>query len=387
MLALGKGYMAGFPKFLAAVSSGQPIDACFQSVYGKTLARVAEDLHAYVNQATVQAEVFDVKLPKSDLEPEVSDASPFSVDLALANLLASRKNSMAEASDRLSKLASEHPENAEVQESLGYLAWYQGDQEKAMEFFKIAADKGSTNPQMLMQYAQLLRGSGAPSEQVLPLLRKVVEIKPDGPDGWLNLGLAETSAGHYHDALEAFSHLKSVSPEHAYGLFSAQAFCYLLMKSPDQARSAAERAKQYATTPDEQYRIANLMRALDHEAAPNASEALEVSADRPSIKKGRMADLPRDVPSIIRRGEIRHVESVTKFLDCGAGKPHRLHVMVDSKEMVFEFDNPNDVIVRNAPGSTIDLQCGAQKPVNLGIFYAPAAAPAPADGMIRELVY
>ncbi len=123
---------------MTAIASGRSASDCFQSVYGKSLAQITADLHAYLHQSTVQAAVFDVKLSKPDLEPEVSDASPFSVDLALADLLASQKKTQAEATERLSKLAQDHPESADVQESLGYLAWEQGDLAKARESFKLA---------------------------------------------------------------------------------------------------------------------------------------------------------------------------------------------------------------------------------------------------------
>jgi Flp pilus assembly protein TadD len=74
-----------------------------------------------------------VKLGKPDLEPEVSEPSDFSIDLVLADLLASQKKTSAEAFERLSELAQAHPESADVQESLGYLAWQQGDTTKARE--------------------------------------------------------------------------------------------------------------------------------------------------------------------------------------------------------------------------------------------------------------
>ncbi len=262
MLALGKSYRPEFPKFLAAVASGRPVVECFQAVYGKTLAEVTQDFEAYVHQRRVQAEVFDVKLTKADMEPVVSEPSQLSVELALANLLASQKETLMQAAQRLSKLAADHPDSVEVEESLGYLAWDQGDPAKAKDYFKLAAQRGSKNPQMLMQYAQLLHQAGAPADQVLPLLQAVVEIKPDSADAWLNLGTTATAAGRFREALAAFSHLKSVSPDHACGFFLAQAVCYWNMKSPDQARMNAERAKQFAKTPDEKNQIASLLKAL-----------------------------------------------------------------------------------------------------------------------------
>ena len=95
----------------------------------------------------------------------------------------------------LNKLAAQHPESSEVQESLGYLDWQQGNVSKAEECFKLSIDRGSKNPEMMTHYASLLSDGGASAEQLLPVLRKVVEIDPEYPEGWLQLGTTATRCG------------------------------------------------------------------------------------------------------------------------------------------------------------------------------------------------
>src|SRR5581483_2198886 len=97
MLALSEPYRPGFARFLQSVSAGHSAPEAFGSVYGKSPAAVMKDLRAYIHQATVQAVLFDVKLSKPDLEPEISDAPQLSVDLALADLLASLPKKRQEA--------------------------------------------------------------------------------------------------------------------------------------------------------------------------------------------------------------------------------------------------------------------------------------------------
>ncbi len=82
---------------------------------------------------------------------------------------------------------------------------------------------------------------------------------------------------------------------------------------------------------------------------------------------------------------LQRVEGVAKSLDC-ASRIRRLHVLVNSQEMVFEF-SPEDIIIRNGKQNTIDMHCGPQKPYTVGIFYVPLGQPAPADGSISELVF
>jgi tetratricopeptide (TPR) repeat protein len=267
MLELGPKYRNDFNRFLVATASGRSAADCFQSVYGKTLADVAQDLQAYVHQSSVQGAVFDVHLPDSDVAPQVSEPSDFAVDLTLAELLASRKQTLAEGSARLSALVGTHPENIELQESLGFAAWDQGDAAKAKERLKLAIDKGSRNPQALFLYAQLLHESGTPADEIIPVLQRVVALKPDYADAWFNLGATAVNESEFVLALDAFSHIKQVTPERAYWLLSQQAYCYLRLDQPANARPLLERARKYAKTTEQQQQLEDISRELDGLAA------------------------------------------------------------------------------------------------------------------------
>lgn len=398
MLALGKEYKPGFPKFLATIASGHPAPDSFQSVYGKGLAEVTQDLHAYIHRSTVQAAIFDVKLSKPDLEPDVSEPSQFNIDLTLADILAAQKKTSVEASERLSRLASGHPESPDVQESLGYLAWEQGNTAKALESFRLALDRGSKNPEMLYHYSQLLRQSGASAAQILPVLQRAVAIKPDYWDAWLDLGLTATNDRQWGVALGALSQIRTVGPERAYALFSALAYCDLQMNELKQARAMAERAKQYAKSPDQELQVSSMLRHLDAldqnsdvQSARVASSSAPLtpqtsSLERPSILGHVNHHLPRDVPSVRWSGNLQHVEAVAKSFECDSKTP-RLHVIVNSKEMVFELDDPKGIVVRNRINGSFDFQCGPQKLFKVGIFYVAPNPPGTVDGIIRELVF
>ena len=175
---------------MAAAASGGAGADCLQSIYGKNVKQVTRDLHSYISQSSLQlAAVYDIKLNQADLEPEISEPSAFEVDLALADLLASQAKTQVEAPERLTRLAAEHPESADVQESLGYLAWSQGKRDVARECFKRAFEEGSKNAEMLRNYAQILHEAGAPVEQMVPVLRKVVEVNPEDQAAWLSIVL------------------------------------------------------------------------------------------------------------------------------------------------------------------------------------------------------
>jgi tetratricopeptide (TPR) repeat protein len=397
MLAFSETYAPGFPKFFAAVASGRPVPDCLQSVYGKTLNQITRDLHAYINRSSLRAAIFDIKLGKLDLEPVVSEPSELAVDLALSDLLASQKKTQADASERLAKLALEHPESSDVQESLGYLAWDQGDPAKASKYFKAALSRGSKDAAMLSGYAQLLNESGS-AEQILEVLGKIVEIKPEDQDAWFKIGATATRAGQYGSAVEALSRVKTVKADRASALFAMEAYCYLHLNKPEIARGLAEKARQYAKTPDQELRSSTIIRQLDSLGRQNDAQPLANAAassalfeespgpDPAVLRRGLNRELSRDEPSIHGAIHLQHVEAVAKFFDC-ATKIHRLRVTVDSREMVFELDNPSQIIVSNMKNGSLDMECGPQKPFRVGIFYLPSAQPAKADGMIRELVF
>jgi hypothetical protein len=170
------------------------------------------------------------------------------------------------------------------------------------------------------------------------------------------------------------------------------------MNGLKQARADAERANQYAKSPDQQLQISSMLRHLDaleqnrdRESAPIASSTATLVAQTPSRDSAKLPEhgnhgVPRDVPSIHWPGNLQHVEAVAKSFDCDARSP-RLHVIVNSREMVFGLDDPTGIIVRNRSTGSFDFQCGPQKPFKVGIFYVQSGKPKAIDGMIRELVF
>ena len=404
MLELGKGYRPGFQKFLAAISSGKPEAQCFQTIYGKNFAQITQDLHAYLHQSSVQAAVFDVRLGKPDLQPVVSEASGFDIDLSLADLLASKKRTAGEAFARLSQLAKEHPERPEVQESLGYLAWQQGNAAQARRDFQSAAEKGSKDPEMLFYYSQLMADQAAPPVEIIPVLQKVVELKRDNLDAWFNLGMTAMDAKQWSLARGALSEIKTVKRERAYSLFSALAFCDLELKDTKGARAMADKARLYAENPEQTTQISNMLRYLDSAEQRERAEGTSAASlfERPDAassdaRSGHAAAAPgsadgteparaRDVPSIRWTGNLAHVEGMVTSFECTAKGP-RLHVLVGSKAMVLAITDPKQIVVRNAKEGFFDIHCGPQKPFHVGIFYVPADHSKGTNGEIRELVF
>jgi len=263
MLSLSNTYRAGFPQFLTAMSSGRSAADCFRSFYGKSLDQVQQDLRAYLLQPSVPATLLPLRAAPILNPPEVAPADGPGIQLALADLLAAQNGSGVEAAARLSALSTQYPENPAVAEAAAYLAWRQGDRTRACQFFQQAFEHGSTNTEMLVQYAGLLRAAGAPASQTLPLLERAVAIRPDFEHAWFDLGGIALIDHKWTVAAHALSQVKSVLPDRAYTLYSALAYCDLQLKRPGPARSMADLARPYAKTEAQVAQLAKLMTYLD----------------------------------------------------------------------------------------------------------------------------
>ena len=378
MLALGTPYHADFPRFLSETVAGRPTAECFEKIYHKSPTEVFRDLQNYVRQSSVRGAVYNVKLKAAELDPQVSEVADVDVQLALEDLLSARPGTVDEAFRRLAELAREHPDDADIEESLGYLAWRRGDKAKTRECFGQAFKSGSQNGEMLWQYAGLMQEAQIAPEQIVPVLTRASELKPENREVWFNLGMLQMQLKHWAAATSAFSHVKSVPDERAFVFFSAVAFCQLQMNDLNAARTNARMAKQYAKTPEQTARAAQMLTYLDTADGRAAGTSSTYSSSVNATAAGP--------PMREARSDLRHVKGVAKALACSSKIP-QLHVMVDGREMVFELADPQGILVHSSKGGVVEFRCGAQKPIPLEVFYVPETGNGNLDGAAQELVF
>lgn len=244
MLLLGEQYRDGFEQLLQLLDTGASTEGSFGVVYGKTLSEVAADLQQYI-RAPLPFTSFDAHVSKREI-PELSSSADGEVEATLAELLSMQTGNAEEAQERLSGLAAESPDNPEVQKSLGYLAWRQGKVDEAKQHFKKALQQGSTDATMIFQYASLLHNSGAPASQVMPLLQRAVELKPDLYDAQFSLGMEAANEGQCGVALSALSAIPTITADHAFPLYAVLTYCNEKLGHAAEARHWGELAEQYA---------------------------------------------------------------------------------------------------------------------------------------------
>ncbi|HEX4228940.1 MAG TPA: hypothetical protein VHZ07_09725 [Bryobacteraceae bacterium] len=397
MLELGDTYRGRFPEFLLAAASGKAVEDCFRSIYGKDLVAVAADLRTYANPSTLRAGIVDVKLPRSAFDTKTAPLPPLETELALTDLLASRKQTWGEASKRLRKLADDHPDNLAVEESIAYLEWQRNQTSAARDHIARAIQLGSTDPDVLYLYAQLLHQTNAPETEVLSVLERVVAARPDFADAQLNLALTAMNMQNWGRAATALSSMKTIRPDRAFAVFSAIATCDLSLGHVEAARQAAQQAQQYAKTTEQKGEAQKLIAQFQSiQVSPPAAEpeppevAPEpVAPPTPPVPQQPVSskhEASRDEPMIHWAGDVQHVEATAQTFECH-GKELRLHVQVNSRAMVFQIDNPNEVLIRNAGSKSVELTCGPQKPFHLGIFYIPTPDSGAIAGKVKELVF
>jgi tetratricopeptide (TPR) repeat protein len=401
MLFLSPDYHLNFSKFALAINSGKSMkDAC-SAAFSKSMADVEGDLHQYLQSKRLFAAVFDVKLEKSAEDPEVSEASAFESGMVLADLLAaSHKNGQARSA--YEELARSNPKQPEVEESMGYLAWQSGDNVEAQRHFSRAFATGTKNPQMCFHYAMLQRQAGAPAAEVIPALRRAVELKPDYVDARLQLGMNLLDRKDYREALDQLNAIKQVNEEQAQWYFSSVAYANLQTGHSADARKNAEEAKKWAKTPEQGEQAYSILRYLDEmdaaRSAPASPPAMvkppqRLTDSEPAVNAKptlrRQPAPPSDSPAAPGPSgpQLSRVEGTAKRLDCD-GKTARFAVQVGKTTMVFQILDPSTVSLKHSGEATHDFTCGPQKPYHVIVEYeSQPDAKAGIQGIVRSLEF
>ena len=395
MLALSPAYNPKFAQFVTAVGGGG-IEAAgskggmtsaeaFQKVYGKTVTAVGKDAERYMHQNSVKVALFDFTMGKTDLDPQVSEPSSFDTGLVLAELLASRSGTMQEAQDRLLALEKENPESAEVEESLGYLAWRRNDLPETRRHFDLAVQHGSKNVKLMVADAGLAQQSGVDPQKAVDLLEQAVKLQPD--DAETRIFLAEVEAGRerYGRVLGITAPIHSVPPRLAYRLFAVNAYTHANLRDPQGARTLAKKALEYAKTSSERVQITRLLQSLDASgrpaAAPTAPEGQIAQAE--DGDSSSRPNQPGHAPILARSQGLPRAQGKTKALECGSGS-YRLHLQAGSREMVFSMNKPDNIMVRNH--DPLEWNCGPLQPLDITVIYQPETG-SKVDGKVSELIF
>lgn len=398
MLMLSATYGPKFPEFLAAVNRGTGTEAALLSVYGMDAHAVMGDLRHYMTGNTVRVSLVNVKFEKLDLETEVAAADDLELRLTLADLLIG-VHRLEPAKQALTLLSKEYADQPQVEETWFDLAWQSQDLNSAAEHCARAFTMGSRNIQMLNNCMAVEYRLGGPSKNLIPMLQRVAELKPDDSETHIRLGVAWVNDQKYGAALTQFAQVKTVKPDMAYLFYSASGYAKLRLGDEVGSRKNWELARKYAKTETEvqtadqflaEFAKHDLLKQAqrDQAAAPRENSTPVTSSSNP---KSDAADqdndpVPAGLLNRLRGEEQTHVEGVLAYIDC-AGKGWRLHLKTPTSELVFLITGPNDIQIEGVDKTGgFTFSCGTRIGKNATVYYVVKADMPSVAGVATKLV-
>ena len=409
MLSLSERYpREEFPKLIGGLVGGNPADAAFQEIYGKSLEQVYKDLRAYMRRGRFFGVLYDIKLAKAAEEPEVRAATPFEAGLVQADLLSSMRGRREQAKQEYLDLAAKHPDRWEVEEGLGYLARKDGNNEEALRHLGLAVELGSTNPETHWAYGYALQNNGASNAEVIAALEGAVRLKPDYKEVRLQLGYRQMQEANYVQALRHFNSVGNLKKEEAFPMFHAASVAYLHVGKPEEARKSAKRAQEYAETPSERAQSQEVIDLVDSGARPGQVRVAEARAfvneevtgqaatprirrrsrDEPDAEASAEDSATSSVPTEPKPNPLwLKVEGTFEQMECLGGTA-RVHLIAQGQPMILAILDPSIVDINGAEGASVDLVCGPQDPRPLAVEYErQEGLPAGVAGVVRTMEF
>jgi Flp pilus assembly protein TadD len=388
MLMLSPAYRAQFGKFLATVASGVPGGSALWQTFAKTTAQVQKDLDEYLHGNRFYAVFFDIKLQKSDEEPDIEPAQPLESGMVLGDLL-SLSDKREEAAGKYESVAKEFPKSWEPEAGLAELAWRARDVAGARRHFARAAELGSTNPRLYYDYAMVLHETGEKDAALAPVLKRAVDLDPEYQEAHRYLAYCLLATDDYAGAVEHFTKVKQVKRDEAFSYYRALAYANYRLDKKDAAKTAADAARKFARTPDEIASAEEMLRALNQQpVAQMAERAVAAESAPPAAQTKPMPRTVGEEPEeekprrLIRRAEpaegpdaaapgakpTSSVEGLLQQIDC-LGKVVRLRVLASRKQVMLVITDPQTVTVKGSATGTLDLACGPQKAKTVVVEY------------------
>ncbi len=392
MLMLSADYVTKFPQFLITINHGARAEDALLSVYGKDVNAVMSDLRHYMTGNTVRVSLVNVKFEKSDLEPDVSLPDELELRLTLADVLIGVHH-LDPAREALTRLASAHPDQPQVEETWFDLAWQSRDMKGAAEHCERAFTLGSKNVQMLNSCMAVEYQMGGARKDLLPMLQGVADLQPGDSEIHVRLGLELVNEQKFGQALVQFANVKSVKPEMAFAFYSASGYAKLRLGNEVESRKDWELAKKYAKNETEVQSAERFLTVIAdqtsrkppnqtpaavprEETAPvfktdSSSPADESSPDRPSVR--------------LKREEQQRADGVLTLIDC-AGEGWRMHLKTASGELVFFIASANDILIKSAGDTdSFTFTCGTQMEKAATVYYIAKPDMPTVAGVARRL--
>jgi hypothetical protein len=379
MLIVSPAYRPQFPELIQAVSSGVSSEQALPRLYGKPVDAITVDLRAWVEQRRITPVALP-SVPPGELQAEVSVASPLIWRSVLAELLeATGKLDRAQAA--YDELARDAPDDANFSAALAAIALEKHDPGAARRHWQRAVEQGIGNAATCYRYAVLADGAGLPAEDVRPALERAVAIQPEFDNAHYILAHLDNNAGRYESALAHLRAMKKVTVARQFAYWAALAYALSELGRRDEAKAAAIRAREHATTDEERARAVQLAEIADTDL--NVQFTRDANGNLHLVTT-RVPHLQSWNPFIEPDDRIRSVEGSLRAVECGRPAP-RLVIATSGGTLTLTIADPLRVQMIHAPG---ELTCGPQPPTAVTVVYAQRERTSVnGDGIVRGVEF
>ena len=260
MLKFSKAYSSKFDTLLDAIGQGEPSSHALERVYGKPLASIQADLQTYVHGNHFAEGVIHAKMERPAREPELVSKDPVDIGVLLAEVEARTHPAMALAA--LQKLAKDNPGNVAPLNALAWQYLNGPDPKMAIATFQQALKAGTRDAALCFQYAVKLH-RWIPEYDYIAALRRAAEINPDFSEAQEELAAYAFNNHDYAEAVNRLHQVKKLGRSQAFMYYKALSFAAYQTGNMQEAKSAAEKAGQFAKSPEEQSQARDLVRIIN----------------------------------------------------------------------------------------------------------------------------
>ncbi len=360
MLYLSPEYKDNFGKFIIALNGGKSTAEALEIAYGRSSATVFGDLRAYLDRKRIYGRVFETRIGHVDEKVTSAGLPEFDSQFALADLLVAI-GKRDEAKTEYARLEQEQPDRPDLNQSIGNLALWSKDLNSARQYFAKAYDAGNADPQMCFDLAVLDREAKQPPAKIIPILERSLQSKPDFTDAKVQLGLLRIEARDFAGAITTLTSIPKITPQSAPSVYCGLAYARVQTGDLEPAQQDVLTCGKWAKTDADTGRAQRISKLIEARSKPSV-------AVHPGEKLQRVAGIARD-------------------LECSP-EGNRLRVAVGNKLVAFDLPDSAAVELPAAPGTALTFNCGALKPVRIGIEFAPPrSAMETSVGIVRRLEY
>lgn len=370
MLMLDPLFRPEFPKFLGAVADGKSTAEGFRIAYDLTPAEVEKRLGAYYRSHSLMGVQFNTKFQKMESsEPEPAD--PAAAEVATASLLSAIQQH-DEAASRFKTLLATHGDRHEVHAAAGQAAWARRDLATARTSLLRATELDAPDWRIWWTCARLLQGDSERRQQLITVLRGTLRRNGALTDARLMLGAELYTAKQYKDALDVLGTIRNITPDRAPRLFLTIAYSAMHLGMDGEARKAAEQARKHSKEAVDISAAEQVFRYLDaKEQVAASTPVIEARPPRPVEVRAPAETAPE--PQAAKPPVLMSLRGALEHVDC-KGEQALLRVRSGAAVTLFLIPRPDAVTIKNAPGTSVNLNCGPQtKPAPISIEYTNRA--------------